>query len=347
LKELARPIKFVAAFLGVFFALKYLLPYLMPFLVALVIALLAEPLVSFLTTRFRFRRSVSAGIGVSFTLLLSFALLSVVGALAVKELSVLAEALPNMENAAREGLALAEDFLTNAANKAPEGMRPMLLRSVSGLFSENSGVLSRLGAQVPGLIAGFLGKVPTGALTVGTCLLASFMTSAKLPQLRKKLSVKLPPVWKERYLPALQRCRKVVGSWLKAQAQISCVIFLIVMIGFFLLKIPYGPLWAALVALVDAIPVLGTGTVLIPWAIISILQGNQLLAIGLFCIYGACLMTRTVLEPKLVGRNLGLDPLVTLICLYVGFRIWGILGMLTAPVLAAAVKTILEPPVTP
>jgi len=58
-------------------------------------------------------------------------------------------------------------------------------------------------------------------------------------------------------------------------------------------------------------------------------------------------MTRTVLEPKLVGRNLGLDPLVTLICLYVGFRIWGILGMLTAPVLAAAVKTILEPPVTP
>lgn len=342
MKELFKPAKFVVVFLGVIFLLKYLLPYLMPFLAALAIALLAEPLVGFLSKRFR--RSICAGVGVSFTLLFSFGLLSVVGALAVKELGVLANALPDMENTAREGIALAEDMLVNAAKKAPEGMQPFLLRSVSGLFDQKSELFSHVGAKIPGMVTGFLSQIPTGAITVGTCLLASFMISARLPELRSKLRSKLPPVWQERYLPALRRCRKVLGSWLKAQAQISGIIFLIVMVGFLLLKVPYGPLWAALVALVDAIPVLGTGTVLIPWAIISILQGDHLLAIGLFAVYGVALLTRTALEPRLVGKNLGLDSLATLICLYLGFRIWGIFGMLIAPILAAAVKTMIEPP---
>ena len=342
MKDLFRPAKFVAAFLGVIFALKYFLPYLMPFLAALAIALLAEPLVGFLSKRLR--RPLSAGVGVSLTLLFSFGLLSVVGALAVKELSLLANALPDMENTAREGIAMAEDMLVNAAKKAPEGMQPFLLRSVSGLFDQKSELFSHVGAKIPGMVTGFLSQIPTGAITVGTSLLASFMISARLPELRKKLYAKLPPVWQERYLPAFRRCRKVLGRWLKAQAQISGIIFLIVTVGFLLLRIPYAPLWAVLVALVDAIPVLGTGTVLIPWAIITILQGNHLQAIGLFAIYGVALLTRTALEPKLVGKNLGLDALATLICLYLGFRIWGILGMLIAPILAAAVKTIMEPP---
>ena len=344
MKEFARPAKFIAIFLVVIFSLKYLLPYLTPFLAALVIALLAEPLVGFLAKRFR--RSISAGIGVSATLVLSFALLSFVGALAVKELGVIANALPNMEDTARDGLEKAEQLLTNAANSAPEGMRPFLLRSVTKLFSQKSELFDHVGAKIPGMVTGFLTQIPTGAITVGTTLLASFMISSRLPTLRQRLRTKLPPVWHEKCLPALRRSRKVLGQWFKAQMQISGVIFLVVTVGFLFLKIPYAPLWAALVALVDAIPVLGTGTVLIPWGIISVLQGNQLLAIGLFCTYGAALLTRTSLEPKLVGRNLNLDPLTTLICLYLGFRIWGIWGMLTAPILAAAVKTFLERPTT-
>ncbi|MBQ7340731.1 MAG: sporulation integral membrane protein YtvI [Oscillospiraceae bacterium] len=343
MKELVRPAKFFVAFLGVILALKYFLPYLIPFAAALVIALLSEPLVGFCVKYFRLPRSVGAGIGVSVTLLLTFALLSVVGALAVKELGMLANALPDMENTAKEGIALVEDLLTDAASKAPKGMRPFLLRSVSGLFSQKSELFSQVGAKIPGMVTDFLGQIPTGALTVGTSLLASFMISARLPQLRSKISAKLPTVWKDKYLPALRRSRKVVGSWLKAQLQISAVVFLIVGLGFLLLKVPYGPLWAALIALVDAVPILGTGTVLIPWAVISLLQGNHLQAIGLFVIYGAALLARTALEPKLVGRQLGLDPLATLICLYLGFRIWGIFGMLTAPILAAAVKNVLDP----
>ena len=104
--------------------------------------------------------------------------------------------------------------------------------------------------------------------------------------------------------------------------------------GLLLLQIPYGPLWAFLVALLDAFPILGTGAVLVPWSLISFLQGNNLQAFGLLGVYAVVTITRTVLEPRLVGAQLGLDPLVTLICFYAGFRLWGILGMILAPMLA-------------
>ena len=98
---------------------------------------------------------------------------------------------------------------------------------------------------------------------------------------------------------------------------------------------------ALLVALVDAVPVLGTGTVLVPWGAVLMLQGQTLKGLGLLGIWVAAVLTRTVLEPRLVGKHLGLDPLLTLLFLYVGYRFWGILGMIFAPMLAAAGKSIL------
>jgi predicted PurR-regulated permease PerM len=96
-------------------------------------------------------------------------------------------------------------------------------------------------------------------------------------------------------------------------------------------------LWAALVAVVDAVPILGTGTILIPWALVCLLQGKQLLAIGLLVIYGCTFVTRTALEPRLIGRSLNLDPLLTLLFLYVGFRFWGFLGLVFTPIVASAI----------
>ena len=117
----------------------------------------------------------------------------------------------------------------------------------------------------------------------------------------------------------------------------------IVTVGFWVLRLPYAPAWAALVALVDAIPVLGTGTVLVPWALVSFLQGDHLGAIILLCTYAGAAITRTVLEPRLVGRQLGIDPLMTLLALYVGYRLWGFLGLVLAPIAASAIKSMLTP----
>jgi len=97
-----------------------------------------------------------------------------------------------------------------------------------------------------------------------------------------------------------------------------------------------------LVAAVDAIPLLGTGTVLLPWALTRLLQGEALIAAGMVGIYLVAVITRTVLEPRFYGRHLGLDPLVMLLFLYFGYRLWGFLGIVISPLLAAATKALTE-----
>ena len=97
---------------------------------------------------------------------------------------------------------------------------------------------------------------------------------------------------------------------------------------------------AGLITLVDAFPILGVGTVLVPWGILLLVQGNLPLGLGIFALYGVIWLVRSVLEPKLLGKELGLDPLVTLVCIYAGFRLWGIWGMLLMPILAMGITQV-------
>ena len=95
---------------------------------------------------------------------------------------------------------------------------------------------------------------------------------------------------------------------------------------------------ALLTAVVDAVPLLGTGTVLVPWALVSFLSGEPVRAVGLLGGYVTALLTRSALEPKLLGRQLGLDPLAALVALYIGFRLWGFGGMILAPILTVTAR---------
>ena len=324
------------SFFGIWLFLKYLFPVFLPFFLGFLLALAAEPAVRFVS-RLKLPRWAATGVGVSLTLVFLTGLVGLLGASVVKELGVLAGRLPDLQDTATQTADKLRIFLENAANKAPEGVRPLVDRSVDGLMDSGSAVMEQATVRLPGAISGFLSRVPDGALGLGTGILSGFMFSARLPKLKMQIRDRLPEAWKTKLLPALKRSKNALLGWLKAQAKLAAVTFCIITAGLLLLKIPLAPLWAAGIALVDAVPLLGTGTVMVPWAVVSLIQGKQLRAIGLLCIFGAALLTRTTLEPRLVGRHLGLDPLVTLVCLYLGYRFWGILGMLLAPMLVAAI----------
>ena len=340
--SLRRILYAAAAFLGLWLAFKYLLGLLLPFLLGTAVALSAEPAVNLLQQRIGLKRNLAAGLGVTATLALLGGLLSLVGALAVKELARLAATIPDLQETALEGMALLQGQLLRLAERAPEGVQPLLQKTVLSVFDGRDRLMEQAAGRLPGIIGGALSRVPGGALGVGTGLLAGFMISARLPRLRTWINARLPQSWKEKTLPALGRIRRSLWGWIKAQGKLATVTWLIVTAGFLLLRIPYAPVWALGVALVDAVPVLGTGTVLVPWAVIELLRSNGPQAVGLLLIYAAAMLTRTVLEPRLVGKQLGLDPLVTLFCFYLGFRLWGVAGMLLAPLLAAATKAATE-----
>ena len=316
------------------FFISYLLEPALPFLLGLSLALLAEPAVGFLQHRLHLPRFAAVGIGLSGSLVLGLSLLILLCSFLIKELGILAGILPDLEQSARAGLQTLEDWLLGLAAGTPEGIRPLLTRTVLSLSGSGSSLMNQALGQLPRIATAVLGQVSSGLVGIGTGLLAAFLISARLPQLRQWFRLKLPDHWKNRYLPALKNVRHASFCWLKAQIKLSALTFFIVSTGLMLLRIRYAPIWAVGIALVDAVPLLGTGIILLPWSLISLVQRNNLLAIGLLAIYGAASICRTLWEPRLLGKQLGLDPLVTLMALYFGYRIWGILGMIFSPLLA-------------
>ncbi len=332
---------FLICGLSIWVGLRFLLPIAMPFLLAALLALAAEPLTRNLNRHFRLPRGIASGIGVTATLLLTVLILLSLCALLVRELGSLAGILPDLENATLEGLDSLELWLLHLAQKAPEGISPILVTGVEGVFSNGSAILDRLTSTLLNLASSLLKSLPDSALGLGTWILAAFMISARLPGIRQWAKDKLPPAWHEKYAPWLSALKKTLWGWVTAQAKLVGVTFCILTAGFFLLRIDHPILWAGAVCLVDILPVLGTGTVLIPWSLVCLLQGDSLRAVGLIGVYTVVSILRSVLEPRLVGKQLGLDPLVTLLAIYAGYRLWGLPGMILAPIMAVAVTQIL------
>lgn len=321
---------------------KYLLPLVLPFLVGGLVALIAEPAVGFLHRRIRLPRLLSAGIGIVLTLMLALGLVGALGAVLLHQVARLAHQMPDLVVTARQGMTVLSDWLVNLTQQAPQGVQPVLTGTVLRLFDNGNALMDRVTERIPGVVLTALGRVPDSALGVVTGLLAAFMISVRLPQIRGYAKEKLYAAGLDRYLPAVKKGKQAALGWLRAQGFLMLLTWLTVFLGFWLLGIRGGLLWAALVALVDAVPMLGTGIILLPWALVSFLQGLRLRALGLCALVATAALLRTALEPRLVGKQLGLDPLVTLICLYVGYRLWGFLGLLLAPMLAGVIFSMLR-----
>ena len=331
----------LAAALGCWLATQYLLPPAMPFLLAFALAFTAEPLVKVLHRQLKIPRVLATGIGVSLCLAMVILGILTLGALLFRELGLLAGIMPDLEDTASAGLSSLEGFFVDMAQRTPGSIRSVLTRGVEGIFSDGGKILDQVSTHVLNAASGMVTRIPDGALGLATWILASFMISARLPRIRAWFSAKLPKSWHEEYLPRLKGLKKVLGGWLLAQLKLMGITFCVLCAGFVILQITYAPVWAVLISLVDALPVLGTGTVLLPWSFVCLLQGDHIRAIGLLGTYVAGFLLRSVLEPRLVGKQLGLDPLVTLVALYAGYRLWGILGMLLSPLLTVTVSQLL------
>ncbi len=318
-------------------AIRYFLPIAMPFLLALLLALAAEPLVSFFQRKARMPRGAATGVGVTMTLMLLALVLMVLVVLLIRELGALAGILPDLEGAAVSGLNVLENWILGLIREAPDGVNSMLSQSVQRMFSDSTRILDAVTSWLLGLATGVVSRLPDSALGLFTWLLAAYMISAKLPKIRSALARSLPESWRKQYIPWLSQLKRSVLGWIKAQCKLMGLTFLVLTVGFFILQIHYAPVWGALIALLDALPVFGTGTVLIPWSTIRFLQGDTAQGVGLLGVYTVAMLLRSVLEPRLVGKQLGLDPLITLAAMYGGYRLFGIAGMVFSPLTAVVI----------
>lgn len=324
----------IGVFLLVFLALRYLFPFFLPFMLGLFLALTAEPTAKILR-RHGWARGAAAFAAVTAVLVLTAGALWLAGAVLADRAAALARSFSGTADQLTAGLHTLRDWAGNLADRAPAGLSEPLGRSVDDLF-QGRGLLEKAADAALGMAGRAAQDLPGLLVTLGTALLSAYMLCARLPELRARAADL--PVWREKLRPAWERLRRTAGQWFRAQLRLSAVTFGIVLGGFFLLGVRQKLALALFTALVDAVPLLGSGTVLVPWALVSVLSGQPVRAVGLLGVYVTALVTRSALEPRLLGRHLGLDPLAALMALYAGYRIWGFWGMVIAPILTVTAR---------
>lgn len=338
-----KPFFFLMALFLLWLTLRFALPLFAPFLLGTLLAVTAEPMVRFLTNRLHLPRWAGTGIAISIAFALLFALLLALCGFALREMRVLSGVVPDLEATIQNGSALLQGWLLSIVSRVPGNARMVLREGIRSFFSNGATLFQQSVRWLLGIAGNLLSHLPDSALTLGTTVISGYMISAKLPRIQSWLCSHISRERLHSLLSAGKRIKTVLSGWLLAQVKLMAVTFCILLAGFFLLRISNAVYWAMGTALVDAFPVLGTGTVLLPWALLSYLRGDIPRAVGILGIYITVSLIRSALEPKLLGSHLGLDPLVTLIALYVGFRLWGIGGMILSPLVLVTALQLLPP----
>jgi len=326
-------LRLTATVLAVWLVGKFLLPLVLPFLLGAGLALAAEPMARFFRRQLRLPRAAASGIAVT----AAFFFLGILGMLlcaaVIRGLRSLAGVLPELTATAMDGLSAMESRLIRFSEQLPGELGKTMSQSLTALFSGGSTLPEKMIGYLLGLGGTILAQIPNSFLGIGTSIISGYMISAKLSAIRRWILRRVPREKLRTLLEGLKRVRSTVFSYLKAQVKLSGVTFCLLLGGFVILGISHAPLWALAIAMIDAFPVLGTGTVLLPWAVFSALQGSTARALGIGGIYTVVCVTRSVLEPKLLGKHLGLDPLLTLMGMYAGFRLFGLPGMILTPMI--------------
>ena len=326
---------------------RLLLGVLLPFVLAWGLSLLIAPAANALTRKTGIPRAVWAVLLLLLVLGGLIAAISAGVARGVRELEELLAALP-----AGEDLPDGEPIDWFGKITAGVGMfRRAGVGEKYGVFRERfnamvsealSSLAGTLSAELPGLAGKLIAAMPSVLLFAVVTVIAGFYFCVEPGQVGKFLSAHLPQRWAGR-LPSLRaRAKSISFRYLRAYLLILLVTFAQLFVGFLILRVRYAFLLSLLIAVVDFLPVLGVGTVLIPWAVVALFQKNFYLGFGLLILYVAVTVLRQIIEPRLIGKSLGLHPLAALIAGYAGWRWFGFLGMALGPIAATAVGAVLR-----
>ena len=339
--DLPRRALWTAALCAVFFLCAKLFPFFAPFAVAALLAACVEKPVRALTKLFGGRRgSRAAAAGVALVLAAALAALAVLFIVLrlIEESKALVAALPGLiESFTQTATGWIESF--------PFGLKLPDTRMETQLIE----MLTGLGAQLAARAANLASVAAIGALKTATALpnallfavlalLGAFYFCVDRERILAGIRRFLPAKALERSAQMRMGIGKCLLCQVRATIMLMFIIFIELTLGFTLLQLNYAVAFAAVVAVLDALPVIGAGLFLLPAAAYGFITGNLAHGIGFAALYAVTAVTCQLMEPKLIGRQLGLHPLSTMAAMYAGLHAMGVIGMLAGPLLLLACK---------
>lgn len=315
--------------------------FYMPFLIAFIISLIIEPLIRTLMKKMKFTRRTSS-------IIIFIAVSAIIlGTIIWGIVSLVSEAsnlLEGLNGYIEKAYTFIQNFIQNLDFERihlPNEITSVLQNSTNGLFSNLSDWIRNV---LNGLL-NMITSIPTIAIYFVVTIMALYFICVDKVYILDQLEHHLPQKWVFKLGTHIRDLTKTLGGYLKAQVTLIFTSFVISLIGLYILKfakfnIEFPLLMALFIGFVDALPILGSGTVMIPWAIISALNGDLKLGIAIFVLFVIMSLIRQFIEPKLVSKHIGTHPIFTLISMYTGFKFIGVMGMLLGPIILIIIKNV-------
>ena len=339
-KILRRIINIILIIVGIYIGTKMAVFY-MPFLIAFIISLMIEPAIKYLMNKTKMTRRMSAII--IFVIVFSI----IIGSVTWGVVSLISESTNLLQT-----LNL---YIDKAYTQIQDTIGKMNISRISissnflNLLQDTSrNILVKISSWLTEFLTKLINgitSIPTIAIYAVITILSVYFICTDRIYILDFLEHHMPPRWIQKIGVHVKEITKRLGGYLKAEATLILVSFVISVIGLYIFKffgmnVKYPLLIALAIGFVDALPILGSGTVMVPWAIISALNGDLKLGIAIIVLWIIMSLVRQFIEPRIVSGRIGIHPIFTLIAMYTGFRVIGVMGMLVGPIVLIILKSI-------
>lgn len=319
-----------AIILGCIFIAPKIIILFMPFIIGWFLALLANPLVRFFEEKIKIKRKAGSALVISSVIAGICVLIYVIINRLVKELIGLVRVMPDMWNDMQMEFVGFSQKWSRVIDSLPEEVVEKTEELGKAIGSEVSVIVGKLSVPTADAVGNFAQNIPGVVIGVIMCLLSAYFFVAEKDYIANLFKKIFPKSRMKKLLLLKKTSIDVIVGYLKAQFKIEIWVYLLMAVGLMLLRVRYGYLIAIPIALLDILPVFGTGTVLIPWTIFKLLTGDYMYALGLLIIWGVGQLLRQIIQPKMIGDSMGMAPIPTLVLLYVGYKLAGVVGMIVA-----------------
>lgn len=302
--------------------------FFMPFVIGWCISAIAAPVVNWLEKHFKIVKKLGSALIVILVIGLIVLLFYLAVSRLVTEVGDLIKNIPELYSQLESGLREIGGSLSGLFEKLPEEVRIGFQSAMENLNQYMGELISKIGEPTVTAAGNLAMRLPFYLVSVLVSVISAYFFTVEREEVLNWAKKVMPQSIVKRMTLVMDNMRYAVGGYFRAQFKIMGIVFLILLIGFALLKIKYFALVAFLIAFLDFLPFFGTGTAMIPWALYKLLVGNYKTALLLIVIYAITQVSRQILQPKLVADSMGMNPLVTLFLLYVGYRVSSVLGLI-------------------
>ena len=318
--------------------IRFLLPCLLPFILAFFTAWLIEPVVSHFTVRTGRGRGIFSAVCVLFLIFTLTGSLVLFVSKLIYEAVDLIQSLPEILAGIPEFIEDVKSAVRRFISRSPDGVREYISSAVACIYDKVSELPGVLSSKVLQWLSSVASHSPKIILFLATFSIGSFFISKSYPSILSFIKKQIPLQLHDKARNIKRDILSGIGKWMKAQILMMLVTFFELTVAFLILGFDHAGIIALITALIDALPVFGTGIILLPWAVILFINGNVNQAVGLLITYLIVTVVRSCLEPRLVGSQFGIDPAATLLAMYSGFKLTGIWGMILFPFVLMIIK---------